>query len=128
MTYLLDTHAFIWMASSPEKLSSKARAAILDASNELWLSTASLWEMQIKCGMGKLTLELPLNELWKEAGSANDIGLIKIETSHIWQLELLPYIHKDPFDRLLVSQAQCEKLTLISRDGHIKEYNVQTIW
>ncbi len=128
MKYLLDTHVFIWMASSPEKLSSRAKETILDGSNELWLSTASLWEMQIKCDLGKLTLELPLNELWQEAGCANDLTLIKIETSHIWQLETLPHIHKDPFDRLLVSQAQCEDLTLITRDRHIKEYEVQTIW
>ena len=128
MTYLLDTHAFIWMASSPAKLSSSARDAMIDASATLCLSTASLWEMQIKCGLGKLTLELPLNQLWKEAGSKNNIDLMKIEPTHIWQLESLPHIHKDPFDRMLVCQAQCESLTLITRDRHIKEYDVFTLW
>lgn len=128
MTYLLDTHAFICMASFPAKLSIKARDAILDESNELWLSIASLWEMQIKHGLGKLTLEIPLNELWQETSRANDIALKKIETSHIWQLESLPHIHKDPFDRILVCQAQCESVALITQDRHIKEYDVQTTW
>lgn len=128
MKCLLDTHAFIWMASSPEKLSAKARDVILDESNELWLSTASLWEMQIKCDLGKLTIELPLNELWEKAGSANDMALLKIEPSHIWRLASLPHIHKDPFDRMLVCQAQCEDLIMISRDGHIPKYDIQTLW
>lgn len=128
MKYLLDTHTFIWMVSSPEKLSSNARDTILNEANELWMSTASLWEMQIKCDLGKLTIEIPLNELWGEAGKANDIALLNIVTKHIWQLKSLPHIHKDPFDRMLVCQAQCESLTVITRDRHIKEYDVQTIW
>ena len=128
MKYLLDTHAFIWMASSPEKLSPKVRDTILNESNKLWVSTASLWEMQVKCGLGKLTLEVPLKQLWEEAGTANDIARLDIQTSHIWQVKSLPQIHKDPFDRMLVCQAQCEDLILITRDGYIKEYNVTVLW
>lgn len=128
MNLLLDTHAFIWYTMDADKLSGKALAIIQAAENPLFISQASIWEMQIKHNIGKLELPFTVQEMVDTQLAKNAFSCLRISNQHLWQLETLPHIHKDPFDRMLVCQAQCENLTLITRDGHIKEYDVPTLW
>ena len=93
MRLLLDTHAFIWWASEPERLSEKALSACVDNSNVLILSVASVWEMQIKSQLGKLTLSLPLSDLIENQQQANRLEVLPIELSHVLALANLPAHH-----------------------------------
>lgn len=128
MKLLLDTHVFIWLASDPDKLSGKAKEAILSQSNRLYVSLVSLWEMQIKSQLGKLTLDVPLSALWHEQKEMNQIELMPILVEHIWELENLPHLHRDPFDRLIISQAKKESFIIVSADTAVTQYPVTTIW
>lgn len=128
MKILLDTHIFIWMASAPEQLSDKAQEIIINNNNQLYLSSVSLWEMQIKLNLDKLYIEIPLKEMWNEMSIKNSIKLLSIENSHIWQLNNIAKHHKDPFDRLLIAQAQIENMKFITKDKIIPMYDLKTIW
>jgi PIN domain nuclease of toxin-antitoxin system len=128
MKYLLDTHTFIWWVSSPEKLSENALAAYENRENSLFLSFASIWEMQIKVQIGKLRLPLHLKELVEEQKSVNDLRILPISLSHIYRLENLPIHHKDPFDRMLISQSIEENLLLVSKDSVFADYEVNVLW
>ena len=128
MKLLIDTHVFIWLASEPDKLSNKAKEAILSQSNQLHVSLVSLWEMQIKSQLGKLALDVPLSTLWHDQKEINQIELLPILTEHIWELESLPHIHRDPFDRLIIAQAIKESFIIVSADTAITQYPVTTIW
>ena len=128
MKVLLDTHAFIWWDSAPDKLSPRARAACQDRTNLLFLSVASAWEMQIKLHLGKLHLRLPLEELIASQQQTNDLQVLPVALSHVFALQSLPAHHKDPFDRLLVAQAKAEEATLISHDPVFAHYPVKVLW
>jgi len=125
---LLDTHAFIWWASEPEKLSKKALSLCKDRNNILILSVASVWEMQIKIQLGKLKLDDPLTNMIEEQEQVNDLQILPVELTHILALENLADHHKDPFDRLLVAQSNVEDLTIVSKDSIIKKYSANIIW
>src|SRR4051794_22431266 len=112
MKLLLDTHIFIWWADQPEKLSPAALCALEDEANELLLSVASVWEMQIKIQLGKLKLSLPLKELVKNQQETNDLTVSPIALMHVLTLDALPFHHKDPFDRLVIAQSISEGLTV----------------
>lgn len=99
-----------------------------DVSNDLFLSMASIWEMQIKIQLGKLKFILPLADVIKEQQKANNIKLLPIEFHHILGLEKLPLHHKDPFDRLLIAQAQVEDLVVISNDSWFTNYDIKLKW
>ena len=105
MKLLLDTHTFIWWASAPEKLSEKALASCKNRDNILILSVASVWEMQIKHQLGKLKLDIPLITLIETQKDTNDLQVLPIHLTHTLALDNLPTHHKDPFDRLLITQA-----------------------
>ncbi len=128
MKLLLDTHVFIWWFNEPEKLSKKVLAACEDNDNELILSVASVWEMQIKSQLGKLTLTLPLAEIIETQHEANHIDLLPIHLPHVLALEQLPTPHKDPFDRLLIAQAKTEGAILLSCDPIFASYPVNVLW
>jgi PIN domain nuclease of toxin-antitoxin system len=128
MRYLFDTHSFLWWANEPGKLSLKALELCRDENNILVLSLVSVWEVQIKQQLGKLTLRMPLVELISSQQQMNHIELLSISLQHITALESLPSHHRDPFDRLLVSQANVEKLELITSDPLIAKYPIPTIW
>jgi len=128
MKYLFDTHTFLWWDMQSARLSPAAFAVCQDLSNELVLSMVSVWEIQIKQQLGKLQLSAPLREVIEKQQSANGIELLSIELAHILGLSELPVHHKDPFDRLLISQANAERLTLISSDPQIARYSVEVIW
>ncbi len=128
MKLLLDTHAFIWWDSEPNKLSSTALAFCQDQANELWLSIASVWEMQIKLQLGRLRLSLPLAELIESQRQMNGLQVLPITLDHVLAIDQLPAYHKDPFDRLLIAQANVEDAVLISHDPIFVKYAVKVVW
>ena len=127
MKLLLDTHIFIWWADDPEKLSHTALSALEDEANELILSVASVWEMQIKIQLGKLKLSLPLKELIKNQQETNDLTVSPVILTHVLALDTLPFHHKDPFDRLLIAQSLEEDLTLVTADSKFSAYSVKLL-
>ena len=128
MKLLLDTHTFIWWDSDPGKLSATALALCSDPANELILSVTSLWEMQIKHQLGKLSLRLPLIDIVAHQQATNAVSILPILPAHVFSLDGLPTPHKDPFDRLLVAQTNSEGATLVSADAIFKSYPVRTAW
>ncbi|MCK6559665.1 type II toxin-antitoxin system VapC family toxin [candidate division KSB1 bacterium] len=128
MNLLLDSHAFIWWSSEPEKLSPSARAYCEDGNNMLLLSVASVWEMQIKLQLGKLKLFAPLRTLIENQQRNNALQILRIDIEHAFALEALPLHHKDPFDRMLIAQANTEELFLLSKDEIFKAYPVKLLW
>lgn len=123
MNLLLDTHALIWVFDKNPTLSEEARAAIADGENEVFVSAVTAWEIAIKRSIGKLELQ-----------GNYQIGLkryrftpLSISTEHALAVEALPQHHADPFDRLLIAQAQLENLILVTRDGRFTPYGVATI-
>jgi PIN domain nuclease of toxin-antitoxin system len=127
MKLLLDTHIFIWWADQPEKLSPSALSALEDEANELLLSVASVWEMQIKIQLGKLKLSLPLKELVKNQQETNDLTVSPVALAHVLALDSLPFHHKDPFDRLLIAQSISEGLTVVTADSQFSAYSVKLL-
>jgi PIN domain nuclease of toxin-antitoxin system len=127
MKLLLDTHAFLWCDSEPEKLSKHAQELCQDQGNALILSIASIWEMQIKKQLGKLQFRLPLSEIIRQQ-QENGIEILPIEAPHVFALESLPNHHKDPFDRLLIAQAIIEKAIIVSADPIIAQYPIKVEW
>ena len=128
MKLLLDTHAFIWWDVAPQQLGAQARAACFAPGNELVLSVASVWEMQIKVMLGKLTLRKPLRQLISDQVQQNGLIVAAILLEPVLRLDALPAHHKDPFDRLLVAQALAEGWPVVSHDPAIAQYPVTVIW
>ena len=124
MKLLLDTHIFIWWDSNPDQLSVQARSLCEDANNTLLLSLASVWEMQIKSQLGKLTFHRPLADSISSQQQTNGLEVLPIELGHLFALSQLPQHHKDPFDRLLIAQARVEQITLLSADSVFQQYPV----
>ncbi len=128
MNLLFDTHTFIWWDSEPAKLSARALKLLQDSSNLLLLSVVSIWEIQIKLQLGKIKLNRPLAEIVESQQKTNLIEVLPIEVNHVLALSGLPPIHKDPFDRLLVSQANVENAVLLSCDPILAQYPVRLSW
>jgi PIN domain nuclease of toxin-antitoxin system len=127
MNILLDTHTFLWYLQDSKELSSKSAEIIEDTSNSLWFSIASLWEISIKLGVGKLSLQNSFSEL-DEVLKQLKIEVLPITFSDTEQYLNLPLHHRDPFDRILVAQAINNSLVLISRDAAFDDYDIQRIW
>ena len=127
MAYLLDTHTFLWFVAGDKQLPESVKAKIKDIGEHCFLSVASLWEITIKHQIGKLTLNISLEELFEYA-DRNQIEVIQISNEHLLTLSLLPGHHSDPFDRLIVSQALAENLTLITKDKGLKKYKIEQQW
>lgn len=130
MRYLLDTHVLIWFDSSPEKLSKKVLDILLNENNDLYISHVSLWEMQIKSQLGKLTLESSLQDLVGSQQRINGLKILNIQAEHIYALESLASYHRDPFDRLLIAQSMIERLAFLTADEKIHQYqnNIECLW
>lgn len=128
MKLLLDTHTFIWWDTEPAKLSAAALALCCDPANQLVLSVASLWEIQIKRQLGKLELRLPLSAIVAHQQETNGVAVLPIVQMHVQALDDLPLVHRDPFDRLLVAQAIAEGAALVSGDSVLESYPVQVRW
>lgn len=123
MKYLLDTHVILWWFTTPEKIKLKAQQIIKDKSNIIFLSSASFWEMAIKKSIGKLTL--PHNLL--ETATAEGFKFLPIMPEEGLGVADLPFLHSDPFDRLLIIQAKLHDLVIITNDSKIIEYPVISI-
>lgn len=123
MNFLLDTHVLIWTLENNPTLSDNASKCIIDGRNMVFASAASVWEISIKMGIGKL--EAPDNLL--DEIRSHRFTPLPINLEHAQLAGKLPAIHKDPFDRILIAQAIAEKLTFITRDQRIAEYKVKTL-
>ena len=121
MNLLLDTHVLLWWLDDPTTLlSEQALTGIRDSDNQIIVSVVSAWEIAIKKALGKLSSPDNLKEMIADSG----FELIPIDYEHVWHVKDLPPHHRDPFDRLLVSQAKVESLTFVTRDSWLKAYNV----
>ncbi|MFP4222261.1 MAG: type II toxin-antitoxin system VapC family toxin [Phormidium sp.] len=128
MRLLLDTHVLIWWTLTPEKLSQRVTTLLANRENELFLSVASVWEMQIKLKSGKLTLDLPLEEMVLNQQDENDLNLLNIDVADVWVLDRLPVPHRDPFDRMIIAQSLRAELSLISIDRLFDAYPIKRLW
>ena len=128
MRVLLDTHAFLWWISADRRLPARARKLIADGRNELFFSAASGWEIAVKASLGRIQLPAPIDRFLSEQLSLNGIAALPIQMSHALGVHGLPFLHRDPFDRMLVVQAQMEKLGILTRDPQISQYDVETLW
>ena len=125
MKLLLDTHALLWYLTTPEKLPVAAHRAIQAAQNDVFASLASAWEISIKVGIGKLVFDA--QELAQALPAAGVVPL-DISLQHAARVAELPQHHGDPFDRMLVAQAMCESMILVSRDRELSRYGVRVLW
>ena len=128
MRILLDTHTFLWWITDDQRLSQHSIELIADGTNELLFSAASGWEIAIKAGLGRLDIPDPLDRFVSEHLFRNHIGVLPIQLSHALQVVALPQLHRDPFDRLLVAQAQVERLPILSSDKQITAYDIEVLW
>jgi PIN domain nuclease of toxin-antitoxin system len=128
MRLLLDTHTFLWFITADAQLSSTAENAIRKLGTEAFLSIASVWEIAIKVNLGRLPIPQPLETFIPEQLRLNRITLLPIELSHTFEISRMPLHHRDPFDRIIIAQAQVEDLELVSADGAFDDYPVRRLW
>ncbi|HEX8245953.1 MAG TPA: type II toxin-antitoxin system VapC family toxin [Longimicrobium sp.] len=128
MRILLDTHAFLWFITADAKLSTHAERVIRDRGNEPLLSVASVWEIAIKLNLGRLPIPQPLDTFVPAQLRLNRIGVLPIELRHTYEIARLPLHHRDPFDRLLISQALIENIPLVSADSALDAYAIRRLW
>ncbi len=125
--YLLDTHIFIWASCSPEKLPNTIIKLLKNPNHDFYISMATFWEMQIKYQLGKLPLTKTIAELIFEIQKYKFYEIIPINEHHILNLQNLECHHKDPFDRIIISQSMIENLTLLTIDDDIIKYPINYI-
>ncbi|MDQ3635510.1 MAG: type II toxin-antitoxin system VapC family toxin [Acidobacteriota bacterium] len=128
MKLLLDSHTFIWWRDETHKLSSTALTEISNPQNDVFLSVVTAWELQIKISLNKFSIKGGLGNAIKDEQQSNGFQILPVELSHALYLENLPPHHKDPFDRLLISQAIVENMSLISTDSSFGKYKVKLLW
>ncbi len=128
MMLLLDSHTLLWFLRNDSKLTPTAKTLIEDAANEKLVSIASCWEISIKAGLGKLGLTEPSKVLLKRELSRNNLRMLPITLEHATAVESLPLHHRDPFDRLLIAQAMCENIPIVSADSMFDPYPVSRLW
>lgn len=128
MQYLLDTHVLIWWITSDRRLSQNAEKLIKAHRNSLFWSTASTWEVSIKHALGRLIFDESPEDLLPKELDRNNIETLVITNEHAFLAGKLPMHHKDPFDRILIAQAQFEYLGIISNDQKLQLYDVDVFW
>lgn len=125
MRLLLDTNVLVWLLlGRREELPGPVAAAVADASNPVLVSAASVWEIAIKRSLGKLEIE----QRWPRALIQLGFDQCPVTAEHAAAVEALPWLHRDPFDRLLVAQARLEEATLVTADARVRDYDVATLW
>lgn len=128
MRLLLDTQCWLWWFAQPEKLNEDAIKQIADEANEVWFSVASVWEMGIKVAIGKLPLPEQIDDYVSTRMTQLGALSLEIRVSHALRVAALPLHHRDPFDRMLIAQAQIEDMTLVSADSTFNQYEVSLLW
>jgi len=131
MKLLLDTHTFLWYADGDPRLSTTAAALLVDPANDLFLSTASVWEIAIKVGLKKLTLSAPYVTFMTRAMTGYGVTLLPIAFDDCAAYEQLPFPepqHRDPFDRMIIVHAQRDGLSIVGVDAAFDSYGVTRLW
>ncbi len=130
MRLLLDTHTLLWLVDGDARLSQRARNALADPANELFISVATTWELAIKTAKTPKSLILcdPLDIYLAKWLPVYAIDALPIQQPHALGVLVLPDLHRDPFDRIIIAQAICEEMTLVSGDGQVSRYAVPLIW
>ncbi|MQY79904.1 MAG: PIN domain-containing protein [Bacteroidetes bacterium] len=127
MNLLLDTHAFMWFINGDKSLPAKVINLIKNIENKCFISIASIWEIAIKFSLGRLDLEGEFGEI-SNFLNENDIEIIPITFEHIQTLLRLEYYHRDPFDRIIISQGIYDSLVIVTKDENFNNYNVKLVW
>lgn len=127
MRLLVDTHAFLWFVAGDRQLRRSARRAIEASNGQWWLSAASVWELAIKSSLGRLTLPAPMDEYLAEKVQQG-LQILSVDWSHAAAVERLPFLHHDPFDRLIVAQAQSEQMAVVTKDRVFAKSGVRVVW
>lgn len=127
MNLLVDTHVFLWAISGDDRLTDPQISAFRNPENELWFSMASVWEVFLKVSTGKLQLAGEPQTFLKEQLTLNRVSLLPIRFEHAAQVMRLPWHHRDPFDRLLVAQAQWEQWPILTSDASFRKYGLAVI-
>lgn len=127
MDLLLDTHVLIWFLNGDEKLSLKVKESIEDANNTKFVSIASIWEIAIKISLDKFRFPKGFKH-FLEIIEENGFEILPISFEHTMIVSTLEYIHRDPFDRILIAQCKGNNLTIATKDENIQRYNILTIW
>jgi PIN domain nuclease of toxin-antitoxin system len=128
VTYLLDTNVWLWSLWATEKIARKAREQIADRSHLVYLSAATSWEVAIKAAAGKLALPEPPASYVPRRMADQGLRPLPISHPHVLAVYALPPHHRDPFDRLLVAQAQLENMILVTADRVLEKYPVEILW
>lgn len=128
MRVLVDTHAMLWWLRDDRRLSRRARSVLKSGTNVLLWSMASSWEVALKVNLGKLELGRPIHRLFAELVTEQGVEVVPISHEHCSRLADLPLHHRDPFDRMLVVQAQQAKVPVLSADTKLERYAVKVIW
>lgn len=128
MRVLLDTHALIWAVDQPDRLGARARSALEDASSDVLISAATIWEIAIKTRLGKLTLSVPYRDWMNRAIADLSATLLPITVEYADMQATLPGHHRDPFDRMLIAQAIVEKISLVANEEMFDQYGVARLW
>jgi PIN domain nuclease of toxin-antitoxin system len=126
--FLVDTHAILWWLRDDLRLSRAARTIVGDGANELLWSVASSWEIAVKLSTGKLDLDRPLHRLFADLVSEQGMVVLPIGHEHCARVAELPLHHRDPFDRMLVAQAQQERVPILTADPKLAAYDVEIVW
>lgn len=124
---LLDTHTILWWVADDPRLSDTARDAIANSSRVV-ASDVTLWELAIKCSVGKIKLDQGAGPWFERHTAASRLGQLSITRRHLQEVETLPLHHRDPFDRLLIAQARIEDLTVLTIDAAFANYDVAILW
>lgn len=125
MKLLLDTRCWLWMQADPEQFSPEGRRIVDDNDNVLLLSPISAWEIATKYALGRLILPVPPSEYVPSRMKSSGVDALPLQHSHALQVAALPWHHRDPFDRLLIAQAQVEGLPILSADRQLEAYDVE---
>jgi PIN domain nuclease of toxin-antitoxin system len=125
---LLDTCTFLWVVTDAPRLSPRARELFRSAGNEVYLSAASAWEIAVKHGLGRLPLAEPPERFVREMREAHGVSTLPVDEEAALHVSRLPALHRDPFDRMLVSQAIVHGLTILTPDPLVTQYPGRTIW
>ena len=128
MKVLLDTHTLLWSVDDPSKVSAAAMGAMQDPANERLLSAATIWELAIKVGQGKIALSMPFRQWMEKAITDLKLGVLPLTVEYAERLTTLPAHHKDPFDRLIIAQAMIDGISVIGTDAAFDTYGVTRIW